>query len=306
MVNELLVNLVNKNLGNGKRTSKGNLAYHCKFCNHHKPKLEINLTDSPNGENKWNCWVCGKKGKTIKSLFKQLNILSENFIELNKLIKISNFTPSETPEDKIISLPLEYKKIYEHPKKEIINYLLNRGLSKIDIMRYDIGYCDTGVYKDMVIIPSYDYEGKLNFFTARSIQKDSYIKYRNPDVSKNIIPFELFINWNLPIILCEGMFDSIAIKRNSIPLLGKNISPSLMKKLITNQVKEIYIALDKDAIKKSIEFCEKFIDEGKNVYLVELNGKDPSEIGFNEMSLLIKSSKPLTSKSLFEKKLELI
>jgi DNA primase len=173
-------------------------------------------------------------------------------------------------------------------------------------MRYDIGYCDTGVYKDMVIIPSYDYEGKLNFFTARSIQKDSYIKYRNPDVSKNIIPFELFINWNLPIILCEGMFDSIAIKRNSIPLLGKNISPSLMKKLITNQVKEIYIALDKDAIKKSIEFCEKFIDEGKNVYLVELNGKDPSEIGFNEMSLLIKSSKPLTSKSLFEKKLELI
>jgi DNA primase len=306
MVNELLVNLVNKNLGNGKRTSKGNLAYHCKFCNHHKPKLEINLTDSPNGENKWNCWVCGKKGKTIKSLFKQLNILSENYIELNKLIKITGPYQEQLTKYKTISLPSEYKKIYDYPKKQIINYLLDRGLSKLDILRYDIGYCEQGLYKDMIIIPSYDATGKLNFFTARSIQKDAYIKYRNPDVSKDVIPFEMFINWDLPVILCEGMFDSIAIKRNSIPLLGKNISPSLMKKLVTNQVKTIYIALDKDAIKKSLEFCENFINEGKNVYLVELDGKDPSEIGFNEMSSLIKSSKPLTSKSLFEKKLELI
>ncbi len=37
------------------------------------------------------------------------------------------------------------------------------------------------------------------------------------------IPFEIFINWNSPIIRCEGMFDAISIKRNAIPLLGKNI-----------------------------------------------------------------------------------
>jgi hypothetical protein len=41
---------------------------------------------------------------------------------------------------------------------------------------------------------------------------------------KNIIGFENMINWNVPIVLCEGAFDAIAIKRNAIPLFGKNIS----------------------------------------------------------------------------------
>jgi hypothetical protein len=44
MINELLVNLVDSVLGAGKRTARGNKAYHCPYCNHHKPKLEINFT----------------------------------------------------------------------------------------------------------------------------------------------------------------------------------------------------------------------------------------------------------------------
>ena len=51
MVNQLLINVVNSVLGIGKQTSKGNHAYHCPFCNHHKPKLEINFTESDKGDN---------------------------------------------------------------------------------------------------------------------------------------------------------------------------------------------------------------------------------------------------------------
>ena len=72
MVNELLINLVNSVLGVGKRTSKGNQAYHCPFCNHHKPKLEINFTENKEGINPWNCWVCNTKGKKLYYLFKKL------------------------------------------------------------------------------------------------------------------------------------------------------------------------------------------------------------------------------------------
>ena len=75
----------------------------------------------------------------------------------------------------------------------------------------------------MVIIPSYDENGELNYFISRSFEKDAFIKYRNPDCSRDIIAFELFINWSSPLILCEGAFDALAIKRNAIPLLGKNI-----------------------------------------------------------------------------------
>ena len=87
MVNELLVNLVNKVLGKGKRTARGNQAYSCPFCHHHKPKLEVNFTENKKGVNLWQCWVCGKKGKTIRTLFKQLKVSSDYFQELGKLVK---------------------------------------------------------------------------------------------------------------------------------------------------------------------------------------------------------------------------
>ena len=102
----------------------------------------------------------------------------------------------------------------------------------------------------MVIIPSYDEQGNLNYFTGRSFEKEPYVKYRNPETSRDIIPFELFINWKLPLVLCEGPFDAIAIKRNAIPLLGNNIQSNLMKKIVTSTVEKIYIALDNDALKK--------------------------------------------------------
>ena len=157
----------------------------------------------------------------------------------------------------------------------------------------------------MIIIPSYDSNGKLNYFTGRSFEKDPYVKYRNPNTSRNIVPFEMFINWNLPLVLCEGPFDAIAIKRNAIPLLGKNIQSTLMKKIITSQVKKIYIALDTDAMKQAVKFAEDFINEGKEVYFVELKDKDPSEMGFYDFTKLIQSTIPLTQYNLMEKKLSL-
>ena len=52
----------------------------------------------------------------------------------------------------------------------------------------------------MIIIPTYDVDGRLNYFTARSVlKKMPYVKYRNPQVSRDIIPNEHMINWNVPI-----------------------------------------------------------------------------------------------------------
>ena len=111
MVNELLVNLVNSVIGAGKRTSKGNQAYTCPFCNHHKPKLEVNFTENKDGNNPWHCWACGKKGKTLKSLFKQVKVSPEHFHELSKLVKNVSIDPSlTTTYNSILKLPKEYKK----------------------------------------------------------------------------------------------------------------------------------------------------------------------------------------------------
>ena len=309
MVNELLVNLVNNVLGTGKRTARGNQAYSCPFCHHHKPKLEVNFTENKQGNNPWQCWVCGKKGKTIKSLFKQVKVDITHFQELKKLVKNVSDDYSPTTQVESLELPKEFKSIIGNKDliaRHALSYLKKRNVTKYDILKYNIGYCENGLYANMIIIPSYDCDGKLNYFTARSFEKDPYIKYRNPDASRDIVPFELFINWELPIILCEGPFDAMAIKRNVIPLLGKNIQPNLMKKLVESKVQKIYIALDNDAIKQALGFCEKLLDIGKEVYLVELLGKDPSELGFENFTKLIQNVSPLTQYKLMEKKLSII
>ena len=306
MINELLVSLVNSVLGIGKRTSKGNHSYNCPFCNHHKPKLEVNFTDNKNGDNPWHCWACNKKGRKLRSLFKQLKVASEHFSQLQKLVKSGYEVIDVEVEEKILELPKEYKSIIGSKNiiaKHASAYLKRRNISEDDILKYNIGYCEYGPYADRVVIPSYDSTGKLNYFTSRTFKEDTFQTYKNPDTSRNIIPFEMLINWDLPIILCEGPFDAIAIKRNAIPLLGKNIQSNLMKKLVSSKVKKIYIALDTDAFNQALKFCEELLNEGKEVYLVELPGKDPSEMGFEHFTNLIQKATPLNQFSLMEKKI---
>ena len=283
MVNELLVNLVNTVLGAGKRTARGNQAYHCPFCNHHKPKLEVNFTENKQGFNPFQCWVCGKKGKTIRSLFKALKVSPDKFIELGKLVKTGSHVEDVIVEN-IVELPKEFIPLFPDDKtikwKQAYYYLKSRGVTKDDIIKYNIGYCDFGRYQNMIIIPSYDKDGTLNYFTGRSFEQDPFVKYRNPECSRDIIPFELFINWDSPFILCEGPFDAIAIKRNAIPLLGKNIQSTLLKRIVLNQ--------------------------GKEVYLVELDGKDPSDLGVSYFTKLIQNTEPINQYDLMEKKISLI
>jgi len=309
MVNQLLVTLVNSVLGTGKQTARGNVAYTCPHCNHHKPKLEVNFTENKEGNNPWHCWVCNKKGKSILQLLRKANAPQGKIDEAKSLVKDVNYTET-TKVELALRLPDAYISLYDASLNDIMArhamaYLKKRHVSKHDILKYNIGYCKEGPYKNMIILPTYDADGRLNYFTARSFEKEPYIKYRNPQVSRDIIPNEHFINWNIPIILCEGPFDAIAIKRNAIPLLGKNIQKNLMKKIVTSLVDKIYIALDRDAIKQALRFCENLMAEGKEVYLVDLQDKDPSEMGFKNFTKLIQKTVPLTYSLLLEQKLSL-
>ena len=101
-------------------------------------------------------------------------------------------------------------------------------------------------------------------------------------MSKDTVAFELFINYDLPLIFCEGVFDAISIRKNAVPLLGKFPSKSLVMKLVKKKVKKIYIALDNDARKDAIKLTEYLMDFGIETYLLEMKEKDPSELGFTD------------------------
>ena len=308
-MNELLVALVNSILGSGKKTAGGNYAYTCPHCNHHKPKLEINFDSHKNKANPWHCWACDVRGKSIIPLLRKANAPQDKIEYAKTLVVDSSYNYVEKTYA-ALTLPSEFISLssVDSPNLSMRHaqaYIKNRGVSNHDISQYNIGYCDEGLYKNMIILPTYDAEGSLNYFTARSFEREPHTKYRNPSVSRDIIPNEYFINWNIPVILCEGIFDAIAIKRNAIPLLGKSIQSSLMKKLIVSAVDKIYIALDSDAIKQALRFCEKLMAEGKEIYLVDLQDKDPAELGFANFTKLIQNTFPLTYSQLLSKKLAL-
>jgi len=311
MKNLKLLQLLESVLGKGKPTSGDNIAFFSPFVSHYKPKLEINIQTNHAGENTWHCWISDKKGRSIVSLFKQLNLPKERFEQLNRIIESAKYrtTATET-KTATIQLPQEYAPLWIKKAtpdyRNAIHYLTSRGITVFDILKYRIGYCEVGEYSGKIIIPSYDAQGQLNYFVSRAFYKADKFKHKNPKISKDIIGFEMTINWAEPIILCEGSFDAIAVKRNAIPLFGKIIQPALQKKIIEERVKNIYICLDADALKNALSIAERFMAEGLNVYFVELQEEDASELGFQKITEIIENTDLLTFERVMELKMGLI
>ena len=273
------------------------------FISHHKPKLQINVQTQ-----KWHCWVSNQGGHNLFQLFKKLKASKEHFDELVELVGDKKYVKRNTNKEdkKIVRLPNEFKPLWKDGnsiiRKHAIVYLKNRGITLVDIIRYGMGYCEEGLYANRIIVPSYSSDGELNYFVGRDIYEGG-MKYKNPPVSKDVIGLDLFINWNEPIVLCEGVFDAIAIRRNAIPLFGKTIPKSLMKKIYEKQVKQIYILLDSDAIMDSIKMTDSLMKNGINVYYVNLSEEDPSDMGFKKVINLIKETKQTSFSDLMRMKL---
>ena len=283
-----IVNLLNRVLNSkGIKLKKLNeYMYWSPFVSHHKPKLQINIQSG-----KWHCWVSNVGGRNLFQLFSKVGASKQHFDELIVLVDdIPYYKQNKDSKEEIVKLPKEFKSLCNGGdsivKRHALNYLYKREIDDSGILKYNIGYCDEGLYSNRIIIPSYDADGKLNFFVGRDFY-NSKMKYRNSPTTKNIIGFDLFINWDEPIILCEGVFDAMTFKRNAIPLFGKNVMSNLQKKIIETKVKVIYLALDNDALKDTIKISEYFINNGIDVRMMKFKEKDPSEIGFESLLYLI-------------------
>ena len=299
-----LIALLESVLNKGKTTTNDNIAFHCPFCNHHKKKMEIDIVTQH-----WHCWVCNAAGRKLAVLFRKLNVQREKISKLIQLLDEVEYKPTKTSTDTpVLHLPEGYRPLWDldstSPEyRNAVYYLKGRGIDIYDILRYRIGYCRKGLYSGKIIIPSYDENLSLNYFVARAYYEEDKWKHKNPPTSKDIVGFELHINWDMPIVLVEGAFDAIAIKRNAIPLFGKTISNTLKKRIVEKGVKQIYICLDQDAKKQALETAEYFMANGIDVYFVDLTSGDPSEIGFEKIKRILEMTTRMSSEQLMEQKI---
>ena len=283
-----IINLLNRVLGDsGVKLKKQNeFMYWSPFITHHKRKLQVNIQTQ-----KWHCWVSNTGGRNLFQLFKRVNASREQFNELVELVGEPKYSRVKKQDKKdVVRLPDEYKPLWNGGdgivKRHALTYMYKRGFTDDDILKHNIGYCDEGKYSNRIIIPSYDSDGQLNFFVGRDFYK-SQLKYLNSFTSKDVIGFDLFINWDEPIILCEGVFDAMSFKRNAIPLFGKTMSKRLHKKILQQKVKKVFLALDDDAQLDAMKISEKLMNEGIDVRKIDLKNGDPNDIGFKKLTKML-------------------
>jgi DNA primase len=321
-----LIPFLDSVLGTGTGSSSSNRKYLCPFvgCANRpsriagQKKLEVDMeTIIEDGKpvNIYHCWSCGEKGKSIYNLLKKIGATEQRFNELKEILKYTDTSIHKPKEVKGVfsgQLPAEFKSVQGKLPKHDLKlrhakaYVKKRNVREDDIIKWNIGYCEEGRYRNRIVIPSYDKSMKVNYLIGRALSDETFVKYEFPECSRDIIPFESMINWSKPIILCEGVFDMFTIKRNCIPLLGKVIQPELMKKLLTCKSKKVYLCLDSDALKESLANCQLLMEMGKTVYLVELDEKDPGSMTFEDFTKLIQQVSPLTTSKLMKMKINKI
>ena len=238
--------------------------FHCPKCNHHKLKLSVNIEKGV-----FKCWICDYSGTKISPLIRRFAPsyyadwrLLEGEVDLDKYDTI--FADEVELPPQIIDLPENFQTLTGKKtrlKQKPLNYLYSRGFTDTDILNWKIGFCDFGEYQDRVIVPSFDIEGNVNFFIARSYT-DDWMKYKNPKVSKDIVFNDLNVDWDNDIILVEGVFDAMKCK-NAIPLLGSTLREnSLLFQKICEKRPNVYLALDEDAKGKEFGIAKKLREYG--------------------------------------------
>jgi DNA primase len=238
---------------------KGQISFDCPVCSYDikeldhgdgKGNLEINYK-----HNVYKCWSCAETHGTHGSLFK----LIKRYGNPKQLKKYQILRPDDNEDSpkktfKQVKLPKEFILFKDAsiglkmtPQyKQAYNYIKKRNITDLMLQIYNIGFCYTGEYENRIIIPSYDENKRLNYFIARSYLNKTKLKYKNPEVQKEIIIFnEYLVNWDETIYIVEGAFDSIFVP-NAIPMLGKFMSDHLYQKLY-EKAKKIVIVLDPDA-----------------------------------------------------------
>jgi DNA primase len=253
---EVLVELLRDVLGNEKQhyESKGQISFDCPVCaaekgldkGDGKGNLEINYS-----KHVYKCWSCGETLGTqgpLGRLFDKHATKAQK--KVYNLIKPEELKQQEAKKPKL-KLPEGYTTFEDSnprfiPHIEAYRYLQSRGINDELIKKYKIGYTVTGDFAYRIIVPSFNREGTLNYFVARSWVKGR-IKYKNPTVPKDEIIFnEGLIDWDKDIHICEGAFDGFFLD-NSIVMLGKKMSELLFSTIYDKANRNIIICLDEDA-----------------------------------------------------------
>jgi hypothetical protein len=224
----------------------------------------------------YHCWVCGLRGKGLAYFFRRYkprysHPASEIFEKKLADKKEEELPPIQLPEN--FKLLAEVNRSADPDLRASMNYLLKRGFSDKDLWYFRLGGVSSGRYRRRIIIPSFDGEGELNYFTARAIDQDVGRKYINPRIKRSEVIFnEMNIDWKSELTIVEGPFDLMKANQNCTCLLGSSLSEKhfLFQRIVANKT-PVLLALDPDASRKTQDIAKLLNSFDVDVRVVDVS-----------------------------------
>ena len=104
------------------------------------------------------CWICDYSGTKISPLIRRYAPsyyadwrLLEGEVDLSKYDTI--FAEDVTPPPQVIDMPEHFQTLTGKKtsiKKKALKYMYSRGFTDLDILRWKVGFCNYGEYKDVM------------------------------------------------------------------------------------------------------------------------------------------------------------
>lgn len=258
---------------------------------------------------------CFKCGATTRTLDQLLDLVGRSDL---KIEETASFKPLDIPdffkieeeeiddELSVIEMPEDWKRCFRNP------YLKSRGFTFDDYDMFPVGTtCGLNFkFDNYVIFPIYD-NGDIVGYVSRHIwPKEEIDKYNerarwngkyeirryNNSTENDFV--KLLYNYDSVIedetdtvILCEGIFDVIALTRKldlydnhrivPVATFGKKISQTQIYKLQSKGVRTVVVGYDSDAREATIKAAQTLSDYF-DVFICHLagNGKDFDEMDF--------------------------
>jgi len=253
------------------------------------------------------CWVCGYKSANLINLLSRYkpHFLQEyrdkfkikgkegyqrcNGLDLSHLFD----RPFKPEPSSRVQLPEGFTLLatnLENKNKAVDGawkYLQARGLTKEELWLWKFGVTEHKApkgeqdYRFRVIVPSFDAQGNLNYFSARTWwNKFKGNKYANPNIPREKVIFnELMIDWTQELTLVEGVFDLVKCNENATCLLGSTLDSSyLLFQRIIEKNTPVLLALDNDARHKSFKLAKLFLEYGISVRFLQVP-KEYNDVG---------------------------
>jgi len=212
------------------------------------------------------CWACGYHGYITKLIEDYGNK------DLKKEFESNHEQVFTKREYKGIER-LEFLRKINKSDAEIVNYLYLRGINIEDYEYYNIKYCYSGKYKNTIVFESYTADGILSFWIAHDWKNK---KYHKPEgVSLDVIFWGDKIDPHFPIILVEGIYDSVVIP-NSIPMLGLDLYSSLLNFIEGKNVILIVDEIVNSYKIKNLETKIKSVVSGYKRMKIPTDWRDPN------------------------------